>query len=150
MPSQRLQLEIEEFVNIERAGFVGFVEMAIARFVDLPIEHFLFDEELRPFEIAVSCQERVIQIEQGEAHGGAKQAGGDMKRRLQYSQKSPRNRPDGCNRLTHYAQSPSSSERSNSLSNGSVIGRLDSSEWRSSASRTLIREGRSRLRWRSR
>src|SRR5258706_530059 len=72
MPCQGLKLKIEELANIERAGFIGFVEVAIARIVNLPIKYFLFDQELGPFEIAVSGKEGIVQIEQGEAHGGVR------------------------------------------------------------------------------
>jgi len=52
----------------ERSGFVLLVEMPIARFVNLAVENALLDEELRPLEVAVAGEQRVIEIEERELH----------------------------------------------------------------------------------
>ena len=68
MARQRLQLEVEELVDVERAGLVLLVELVVARFVDLAVEHALLDQELRPLEIAVAREQRVVEIEERELH----------------------------------------------------------------------------------
>ena len=66
MARQRLQLEIEKLVDVERARLVLLVELLVARFVHLAVEHALLDQELRPFEVAVAGEQRVVEIEEGE------------------------------------------------------------------------------------
>ena len=63
MARERLQLKVEELVDVERARFVLLVESEIARLVELAIEHTLLDQELGPFEVAVSREQRVVQVE---------------------------------------------------------------------------------------
>ena len=82
---KRLQLEVEKLVDVERARLVLLVEMLVARFVDLPVEHALLDQELGPLEIAVAGQERVIQIEQSEPHWDEAR----QERRNRRAEKSP-------------------------------------------------------------
>ena len=65
---QRLQLEIEKLVDVERARLVLLVELLVARFVHLAVEHALLDQELRPLEVAVAGEQGVVEIEQGEPH----------------------------------------------------------------------------------
>ena len=60
---QRLELKIEEFVDIQRAGLVLIVKCLIARLVHFTVKHAALDQELRPLEIAVAGKQRVVQIE---------------------------------------------------------------------------------------
>ncbi len=53
-------------MDIERAVLVLFVEFVVARLVHFAVEHALFDQELRPLEIAVARQQRVVEIEKHE------------------------------------------------------------------------------------
>jgi len=39
---------------VERAGFVLFIKFQIARFVYFPVKYPFFNQELRPFEIAIT------------------------------------------------------------------------------------------------
>ena len=65
---QRLQLEIEEFVDIQRARLVLFVKRMIARRVQLAIQHAVLNQELRPLEVRIPGQQGIIEIEQDEFH----------------------------------------------------------------------------------
>src|SRR5262249_12083696 len=71
MTRQRLQLKIQKLVNVERARFVLFEERLIARLVDFAVEHPFVNQELSPLEIAVASEQRIIEVEQCEAHKGA-------------------------------------------------------------------------------
>ena len=73
MARQRLQLEIEKFVDVQRPRLVMLEELLVARFVDFAIEHAFVDQELSPLEIAVASEQRVIEVEQCEAHEAQKQ-----------------------------------------------------------------------------
>src|SRR5688572_23379 len=64
---QRLELEIEERVDVERARLVLLEELLVARLVDLAVEHLLLDQELRPLEIAVAREQRVVEIKQNQS-----------------------------------------------------------------------------------
>src|SRR5262245_36877805 len=66
MARQRLQLEIEELMDVQRAGLVLVVELLVARFVDFAVEHALLDQELGPLEIAVAREQRVVEVEEDE------------------------------------------------------------------------------------
>ena len=68
MARQRLQLEIEKLVDVQRPGLVMLEELLVARFVDFAIEHAFFDQKLCPLEIAVAGQQGVVQVEESEAH----------------------------------------------------------------------------------
>ena len=68
---QWFQLKVEKLVYIQRAGFVLLVELHVASLVDLPVQHALLDEELRPLEIAVPGQQGIVEIEQGQIHDAA-------------------------------------------------------------------------------
>ena len=50
-------------MDVQRARLVLIVEKLIASFVDLAIEHSFFDQELRPLEVAVTGQQRVVEVE---------------------------------------------------------------------------------------
>ena len=63
---QRVQLEVEELVDIQRAGLVLIVEMLVLRLVKFTVDHAQANQELRPFEIAVAIQQRVVQVKQGQ------------------------------------------------------------------------------------
>ncbi len=66
---QRLQLEVEELVDVQRARLVLLVELLVARLVHLAVEHPLLDQELRPLEVAVAGKEGVVQVEKRQPHG---------------------------------------------------------------------------------
>jgi hypothetical protein len=51
---QRLQLKVEKDIDIECARLVLLVEFDVPGFVKRAIENPLVDQELRPFEVAVS------------------------------------------------------------------------------------------------
>ncbi len=53
-------------MDIESALLVLLVESLVARLVDFAVEYSLLDQELRPLEITVARQERVIEIEKRE------------------------------------------------------------------------------------
>ena len=65
------QLKVQKLMYIQRAGFVLLVEFHVASLVDLPVQHALLDEELRPLEIAVPGQKGIVEIEQGQIHDAA-------------------------------------------------------------------------------
>src|SRR5579871_4947105 len=68
MARQRFQLEIQEFVYIEGTGFVLLVKLNIARFIYFTIEYTLLDQELSPFKVAVTGEEGIVEIKQGQIH----------------------------------------------------------------------------------
>ena len=74
MARQRLQLEVEKLVDIERAGLVLLEKLLVAGLVDFAVEHAFLDQKLRPLEVAVAGQQGIVQIEKSEAHHGAQHA----------------------------------------------------------------------------
>ncbi len=54
MARQRRQLEVEESVDVERAGLVVVVELLVRRLMYFAVEHVFRDEELRPLEVGVA------------------------------------------------------------------------------------------------
>ncbi|MNT69578.1 hypothetical protein D3C72_2079060 [compost metagenome] len=66
---QRRQLEIEEFVDIQRAGLVLLVEVVVLPRVVLGVEDAAFDQEFRPFAVGVANDQGVVQVKQGKIHG---------------------------------------------------------------------------------
>src|SRR5436305_14098685 len=65
---ERPQREAEVFMDVERAGDVLVVIDAVLRLVDLALEHAMVDQELAPLVIAVAGKQRIVEIEQGQAH----------------------------------------------------------------------------------
>ena len=59
-------------MDIKRAGDVLLVIAAVLRFVRLAIEHSMVDQELAPFVIAVAAEQRVVEVEEHQAHAGAR------------------------------------------------------------------------------
>jgi hypothetical protein len=68
MARQGLELEIEEFVDIQCPCLVGLEKLLIARLINLAVEDLLFNEKLRPLKITVTRQQGVVQIKQRELH----------------------------------------------------------------------------------
>jgi hypothetical protein len=60
---QRAELKLEKGVNVERAGLVIGEEAGVAAFVRFSVQHAGFDQKLRPTVIAVTCDQRVVEIE---------------------------------------------------------------------------------------
>ncbi len=73
MGSERTQRERQELHDVERAGMVlrvvAIVCLAVMRAIDDPA----LDQELAPGVIAVAAQQRVVKIEDGQAHGRRQQ-----------------------------------------------------------------------------
>jgi hypothetical protein len=59
---QRGELEVEEDVDIQRAGLVLLVELHIFRGVHFAIEYALADEKLRPLEVGVAGEQGVVEV----------------------------------------------------------------------------------------
>jgi hypothetical protein len=68
MARQRCELKIQELVDVERPGLVLFVEVRVACLVKLAVEHAFRDEELRPLEVGVSGEQRVVEVEKHQFH----------------------------------------------------------------------------------
>ena len=64
MARQRLQLKVQELVDVERTGLVLLEELLIGRLVDFFVEDALLDQELSPLKIAVAREQRIVQVEQ--------------------------------------------------------------------------------------
>ena len=71
MLGQRSQREAEVFMDVERTGHVLLVVCAVLRLVCLALENAAIDQELPPLVVAVAGKERVVEVEQGEAHESA-------------------------------------------------------------------------------
>ena len=69
MARERARAEVEELVDVERAGLVLLVELAVLRLVDVAVEHALLDQELRPLVVAVAGEQGVVEVEENEIHG---------------------------------------------------------------------------------
>jgi hypothetical protein len=63
------ELEVEEGMDVERAGLVLFVEFDVARFMHFAVEHALADQELRPLEIRIAGEQGVVEVEECQVHG---------------------------------------------------------------------------------
>ena len=61
---KRCELEVEKFVDIERAGLVLLVEAQVLGLVGIPLEDAVIDQELRPFVVAVPAEEGIVEIKQ--------------------------------------------------------------------------------------
>src|SRR2546430_1420330 len=61
---ERGELEFEGLADVERAFLVLAEETVVLRLVFGAIEHAALDEELRPFVVAVSREQRVVEIEE--------------------------------------------------------------------------------------
>ena len=68
MPGQRLQLKVQKLVDVERAGLVLLIKFDIARLVYFPVKHALFNQELRPFEVAVTGKSVLSRSNESEIH----------------------------------------------------------------------------------
>src|SRR5690348_5437763 len=79
---ERPQGEAEIFVDVERAGDVLLVIAPVLRLVVRAIEHAAIDEKLPPLVIAVPGEQRVVQVEEHEAHGAPDSTGGTAARWL--------------------------------------------------------------------
>src|SRR3954463_4138519 len=71
MTRQRLQLKIQKLMYIQRSGFILLVEFDILRFVHFSVEHALLNQELRPLEIAITSQKRIVEVKQRQIHDAA-------------------------------------------------------------------------------
>src|SRR5207245_159008 len=69
---ERAKREAEIFMDIERASDVLLVVGAVLRFVRLALEHSMVDQELAPFVVAVAAEQRVVEVEERQAHAGAR------------------------------------------------------------------------------
>src|SRR5437867_10613330 len=58
-------------MDVERTGHVLLVVCAVLRLVRLALENAAIDQELPPLVVAVAGKERVVEVEQGEAHESA-------------------------------------------------------------------------------
>ncbi len=67
---QRLQLEVEEFEDVEGARLVLIVKNLVAGFVDFLVEYAFGNQELGPLEVGVAGEQGVVQVEEYEIHGG--------------------------------------------------------------------------------
>ena len=65
---ERLQLEVQELVDIEHTGFVLFEELVVARFIPIALEHPLVDQVLRPLIVGIPGEQGIVQIEKDESH----------------------------------------------------------------------------------
>ena len=65
---ERAQREAEELVDVERAGLVLLVVGAVLRLVGRALQHAAVDQELAPLVVAVAGEERVVEVEEGQAH----------------------------------------------------------------------------------
>jgi hypothetical protein len=68
MARQRCELKIQELVDVERPGLVLLVEVRVACLVELAVQHALRDEELRPLEVRVAGEQRVVEVEKHQFH----------------------------------------------------------------------------------
>ena len=66
---ERLQLEIEEFEDVQRAGFVLLEKLGVAALESVAVENPFVDQVLGPFVVAVTGEQGVVEIEEGELHG---------------------------------------------------------------------------------
>ena len=72
MRGERSQCKTQVLVDIERARDVLPVVGAVLRLVGFAIEHPMVDEELAPLVIAVAAEQRVVEVEECQAHAGAR------------------------------------------------------------------------------
>jgi hypothetical protein len=64
-----VELKVEKLVDVECAGLVGLIEVAIACLMHFAVQRTFLDEKPGPLEIAVAGEEGVVEIKQCEAHG---------------------------------------------------------------------------------
>src|SRR5581483_5421878 len=72
MGRERAQGEAQIFVNLKAAGEVLLVIGTVLRSVRLALEHPVVDQELAPFIVAVAAEQRVVEVEERQAHGSAR------------------------------------------------------------------------------
>ncbi len=65
---ERAQREAEVLMDVERAGLVLLVVHAVLRLVGGALDHALVAHELAPLVVAVAGEQRVVEVEQGQAH----------------------------------------------------------------------------------
>jgi hypothetical protein len=65
---ERAQGEAQVFVDVERAGDVLLVVDAVLRLVLRAVDHAPVAHELAPFVVAVAGEQRIVEVEQGQAH----------------------------------------------------------------------------------
>ncbi|MNC95405.1 hypothetical protein D3C83_125180 [compost metagenome] len=53
-------------MDVERAVLVALGEPQVPGVVLLRVQHALLDQELRPGDVAVAVEQRVVEVEQGE------------------------------------------------------------------------------------
>src|SRR5205823_12313441 len=68
---QRPQRRAEVSMDAPRPGHLLLIECAVLCLARLAIENAASDQELSPLVVAVGGKERVVQVEQGEAHESA-------------------------------------------------------------------------------
>src|SRR3954467_8382003 len=71
MRGQRPQGKAEILVDVELPGGVLLVVLAVLRLVGLARKHPTVDQELTPLIVAVASEQRVVEVEQREAHRAA-------------------------------------------------------------------------------
>mgnify|MGYP003444375809 CR=1 FL=1 len=63
------ELEVQEFVDVQRARLVLLVELDVLRFLQLAVDDALADQKLRPLKVGVAGEQGVVEVEEGEVHG---------------------------------------------------------------------------------
>ena len=94
---ERPQRKAEEFVDVQRAGLVLLVERTVLRFVVGALEHAAIDQELAPLVVAVAGEQRVVEVEQGQAHERPEFTS-NGKSELQNRRCTPMRKSRSCNR----------------------------------------------------
>ena len=69
---ERSQCKTQILVDIERTRDVLLVVGAVLRFIGFALEHSMVDEELAPLVVAVAAEQRVVEVEECQAHAGAR------------------------------------------------------------------------------
>src|SRR4051812_38121360 len=67
MARERGELEFEELVDVQRAVLVALEKPVVARVVLVRVHGAGLDQVLRPRIVAVTREERVVEVEEGEA-----------------------------------------------------------------------------------
>src|SRR5690348_11563652 len=65
---QGLQLKINELLDIQSAGLVLLIEFDITGLMDFAVEHPLLDQVLSPLEVAIACEQGIIEVKQSKVH----------------------------------------------------------------------------------
>src|SRR5688572_6462012 len=71
MGGERTQREAEVFVDVQGSGGILFVIRAVLRLVFRPLQNAAVDQELTPLVVGVAVKQRVVEVEESEAHASA-------------------------------------------------------------------------------